>query len=157
AASNLRRRGPDSDKLWISPTGNVEIFHVRLAIVDQGGVAHQPMTDPETGVTIAFNGEIYNYSELRPALRAYPFVTDSDTEVFLASYVRWGIECLSKLRGFFAAVIADPRNGIALLARDPVGKKPLFMSEWAESVYFGSSVLALVALSGRTAHLNSGG
>jgi len=122
--------------------------HARLAIVDQGGLAHQPMTDPDTGTTVAFNGEIYNYPELRSDLATYPYRTDSDTEVILAAYRTWGIDAVARFRGMFAMVLVDGQTGAVYLVRDPVGKKPLFVAEWAGSFVFGSSVLALAAAIG---------
>ena len=144
----LRRRGPDSSRLWRSADGTAELLHARLAIVDAGGAAHQPLTDPETGVTIVFNGEIYNYPELRAELAEYAFRTQSDTEAILAAYRRWGIASLARFRGTFALALVDPRSGRLYLARDAVGKKPLFLANWNGQVSFGSSVLALVAASG---------
>src|ERR1700687_5838810 len=144
----LDRRGPDSVKLWRSRDRRTEILHARLAIVDLGWAAPQTLTDPETGNTVAFVGEIYNYPELRSRLSEYPFRTISDTEVLLAAYRRWGIECLSQLRGMYSLVIVNGNSGRTYLARDPIGKKPLFLATWAGKVFFGSSVFALVAASG---------
>ena len=145
----IARRGPDSLKRWTSPDRTIEIVHARLAIVDQGGLAHQPMTDPETGTTVAFNGEIYNYPELRSELAAYPYRTDSDTEVILSAYRQWGIDAVRRFRGMFSMVIVDGRTGTLHLVRDPVGKKPLFLAEWDGGILFGSSALALAAATGQ--------
>ena len=145
----IARRGPDSLKRWTSPDRTIEILHARLAIVDQGGLAHQPMTDPETGTTVAFNGEIYNYPELRSELAAYPYRTDSDTEVILSAYRQWGIDAVKRFRGMFSMVIVDGRTGTLHLVRDPVGKKPLFLAEWDGGILFGSSALALAAAIGQ--------
>lgn len=151
----IGRRGPDSMKLWTSPDGRVDILHARLAIVDEGGVAHQPLTDLQTGTTVAFNGEIYNYPELRAELSTFPYRTSSDTEVILAAYRRWGIGGLSRLRGMFALVVVDGTSGTVYLARDHVGKKPLFLAEWDGHLIFGSSVLAIAAASSRSPELHS--
>lgn len=145
----IARRGPDSVKHWTSPDGRIEILHARLAIVDEGGPAHQPLTDPDTGTTVAFNGEIYNYPELRAELASYPYRTHSDTEAILAAYRQWGIDALSRLRGTFSLVLVDGTTGLVYVARDLVGKKPLFLAEWDGRLLFGSSVLALAAASGR--------
>jgi asparagine synthase (glutamine-hydrolysing) len=145
----VARRGPDSMKHWTSPDGRIEILHARLAIVDEGGIAHQPLTDLQTGTTVAFNGEIYNYPELRAELSSFPYRTSSDTEVILAAYRRWGISGLSRFRGMFSLVLADGASGTVYLARDHVGKKPLFLAEWEGHFIFGSSVLAIAAASRR--------
>ena len=151
----LERRGPDSLKSWKSRDGRSELLHARLAIVDPGGMAHQPLSDPDTGTTLAFNGEIYNYPELRAELPDYPYRTSSDTEVILAAYRRWGIQGLSRLRGMFALALADGATGHMYLARDPIGKKPLFVANWDGSTLFGSSAAALVAASGRVGAIDS--
>jgi len=148
AARWIARRGPDSLKHWTSPDGTVDILHARLAIVDEGGVAHQPMTDPETGTTVAFNGEVYNYPELRSELATYPYRTESDTEVILAAYREWGIDAALRFHGMFSLVVVDGTTGALYLVRDSVGKKPLFLAEWGGGVLFGSSVLALAAAMG---------
>ncbi len=155
AARWIARRGPDSLKRWTSPDRTIEIVHARLAIVDQGGLAHQPMTDPDTGTTVAFNGEVYNYPELRSDLATYPYRTDSDTEVILAAYRTWGIDAVARFRGMFAMVLVDGQTSAVYLVRDPVGKKPLFLAEWDESFVFGSSVLALAAAMGEARPIDS--
>jgi asparagine synthase (glutamine-hydrolysing) len=144
----LRRRGPDSCSLWRSPDGRVELMHTRLAIVDSDARATQPLEDAERGVVVAFNGEIYNYPELRRELSAYPFRTTSDTEVILAAYALHGRAGLDRLRGMYSLVIVDTRQRRVLVVRDPVGKKPLFVGRWGSAVVFGSSVLALLAAAG---------
>jgi asparagine synthase (glutamine-hydrolysing) len=141
----LQRRGPDSHHAWQSADGRVALLHVRLAIVDQDRRAEQPFTDPQSGLTIAFNGEVYNYSDLRAELGDYPFQTNSDTEVLLAIFARWGVAGLKRLRGMFACVIIDERRRRIYLFRDAIGKKPLYYARWPDGVRFGSSVLPLVA------------
>ena len=136
-------RGPDGAGTWIDATGTVGFAHTRLAIVD---VEHgqQPMRDPATGVTIVFNGEIYNYRELRDQLGANSFRTRSDTEVLLRAYLTWGEECLSKLRGMFAFAIWDPRTSLLLCARDRFGIKPFHFAEHKGVLYFASEAKALL-------------
>jgi asparagine synthetase B (glutamine-hydrolysing) len=129
------------------------LLHARLAIVDTDSGAHQPFTDEEHDVTVAFNGEIYNYLDLRSECSDYNFKTRSDTEVIIALYVTRGLAGLRKLRGMFGLCIADARARRVFLARDPIGKKPLFLAQWSEGVYFGSSVLALLAASGHEARI----
>ena len=98
----LNRRGPDSWRHWQSADDRVELLHARLAIVDQDDRATQPFSDPASGLTVVFNGEIYNYEQLRRELADYPFRTTSDTEVLLALFARHGTSGLQRLRGMFA-------------------------------------------------------
>lgn len=146
ALTFLRRRGPDSWAHWQDASGRVELLHARLAIVDQDDRARQPFSDPQTGLTVVFNGEVYNHLELRRQLAGFPFRTDSDTEVLLAAVAEWGLDGLKGIRGMFACCIVDSRSGRIWLARDPIGKKPLFYARWQDGVYFGSSVLAMAVV-----------
>lgn len=150
----LRRRGPDSCSTWRSSDGRVELLHTRLAIVDSDARATQPLEDAERGVVVAFNGEIYNYPELRRELAAYPFRTTSDTEVILAAYALHGRAGLDRLRGMYSLVVVDTRRRRVLVVRDPVGKKPLFVGRWGGVVVFGSSVLALLAAADARGQIN---
>lgn len=145
----IRRRGPDSMGTWSASSGHVYLHHARLPISDLRPAAAQPMSDPQSGLTIAFVGEIYNHLELRQAI-TQPFRTDSDTETLLRLFERHGTAALPLLRGMFAVVLFDERKRRILLMRDPVGKKPLFLLTRPEGSYFGSSVLALAAASGHT-------
>jgi asparagine synthase (glutamine-hydrolysing) len=129
----IAHRGPDGDGIWVAP--GVGLAHRRLAIIDLNPTGAQPMqaTSPAGFVapvlTIVFNGEIYNYRELRTELeaRGASFRTSSDTEVILESYRAWGIESLQKLRGMFAFALWDAEKKSLLLARDRIGKKPLYI------------------------------
>ncbi len=145
----LRRRGPDSHKVWSSSDRNVHLLHARLAIIDQDLRAAQPFYSPEFQVAVAFNGEIYNHAELRRLLPEYPFKTSSDTEVIMAVYLQKGTEGFRLLKGMFSIVIVDERRRKVFLLRDAVGKKPLFLMRFSEKVLFGSSLLPLAAASGR--------
>ena len=143
----IRRRGPDSMGIWSASGGHVHLHHARLSISDLRPAAAQPMSEPASGLTIAFVGEIYNHLALRQTI-AQPFRTDSDTETLLRVFERHGTAALPLLRGMFAIVLFDERKRRILLIRDPVGKKPLFLLQRPEGSYFGSSILALVAASG---------
>jgi asparagine synthase (glutamine-hydrolysing) len=139
----LSRRGPDSHGVWRSDDGHVELLHTRLAIVDTDPRATQPMTDEARGLIVSFNGEIYNFRELRRELSDYPFQTESDTEVILAAYALRGAEGFSLLKGMFTLALVDTRTQRVWLARDAVGKKPLYLARWAAQVCFGSSIQAI--------------
>jgi asparagine synthase (glutamine-hydrolysing) len=132
-ASNAQRhRGPDDDGSWqsgeVGADGAMFAFR-RLAIIDLSADAHQPMIDGATGNVIIFNGEIYNFQELRRELEALGaiFKSHSDTEVILKAYAQWGVAAISRLRGMFALAIWDARERRVLLARDRVGIKPLYV------------------------------
>ncbi|HMA40290.1 MAG TPA: asparagine synthase (glutamine-hydrolyzing) [Gemmatimonadales bacterium] len=144
----MRHRGPDDAGLWWSPDGRVGLGHRRLAVIDVSPAGRQPMVDPHSRVCITFNGEIYNYRELRRELCASGgcFRSSSDTEVILRAYLRWGDECLSRLRGMFAFALWDSQRQSLLLARDRCGEKPLFY--WIDdlgTIQFASELKALMA------------
>lgn len=146
----LSRRGPDSHRVWRSDDGHIELLHTRLAIVDSDPRATQPMRDDTYGLVLSFNGEIYNFRELRRELSAYPFKTESDTEVILAAYALRGVEGFSLLKGMFTLSLVDTRTQRIWLARDAVGKKPLYLARWAGQVCFGSSIQAISEVCGGT-------
>lgn len=143
----LRHRGPDSEGLWCSPDGRVGFGHRRLAIIDLSPGGHQPMTDPVTGNVITFNGEIYNYRELRAELteRGCRWHSQSDTEVILAAWRIWGTACLPRLHGMFAFALYESATQRVVLARDRAGEKPLFMHRTPSQLTFASEVKALLA------------
>ena len=145
ALPRLGRRGPDSCKEWVSVSGLIEFLHCRLSIVDRSSVAHQPLSNDAADVCVMFVGEVYNHRLLRAKYRDYPFRTESDTEVILAAYLKKGAEALGELRGMFTVAIADLRTRQLILARDSIGKKPLYIANWGGAIYFGSSVLAMRA------------
>ncbi len=131
-------RGPDADGFW--ECEGAVFTHRRLAIIDLSKDGVQPMTDPETGNVIDYNGEIYNYRVLREELRrdGCEFRTQTDTEVILRAYARWGRDCLRRLRGMFAFALWDAKERTVLLARDRVGIKPLY---WAAVTHHGQSAV----------------
>jgi asparagine synthase (glutamine-hydrolysing) len=126
-AQGIAHRGPDDHGLWSSADERCVLAHRRLSIIDLSPLGHQPMLDPLTGNALVFNGEIYNYRELRRACEAAGdiFRSESDTEVILSLYRRHGVRCLEHLRGMFAIALWDARDARLFLARDRVGKKPL--------------------------------
>lgn len=146
-ASILTHRGPDADGFY--RFGSVGLAHRRLSIIDLVS-GQQPMESPDGQVCVVFNGEIYNYPELKVELehRGYTFRTRSDTEVLLALYLHDGLEAFPKLNGMFACAFWDVRTGQLVLARDRFGKKPLFYYHDAHRFLFGSEIKALLAYGG---------
>jgi asparagine synthase (glutamine-hydrolysing) len=143
----MRDRGPDGAGLWLAPDGSVGLAHRRLAIIDLSDAGHQPMLRDEGRLAIVFNGEIYNYRELRETLarQGEKFASGSDTEVLLALYAREGPRMLARLRGMFALALWDARERTLLLARDPYGIKPLYYAVERGVLRFASQVKALDA------------
>lgn len=135
-------RGPDGRGNWIHPNKFLGFAHQRLKIIDLSTGA-QPMTD-RFGNTICYNGEVYNYLELRKELLDYPFQTTSDTEVILAAYHRWGKDCASYLRGMFAFAIWDEKKQRLFCARDRFGIKPFFYTVQNNTFFFASEVKTLM-------------
>lgn len=131
--------------------------HRRLSILDLSPAGHQPMIDQATGITISYNGEVYNYKEIRPELEAFGhrFVSHSDTEVILKAWVQWGAACLNKLNGMFGILILDPRNGGKIYAfRDRFGVKPLYWTKTKNYFAFASEIKQLKVLPDYTTSLN---
>lgn len=150
---HLAHRGPDDSGMW--QQGPVAFGHLRLSIIDLSAAGHQPMRDPATGCVVVFNGEIYNYIELKRELQShYAFTTHTDTEVLLAAFVTYGESFLTRLRGMFALAIFDPRTQEIWLARDRVGIKPLYYRERPEGFYFASEIKALIGGALGTAGVN---
>ena len=146
----LRYRGPDGQGDWFSPDRNCWLGHTRLAIIDRAG-GHQPMANEDGSVFVSFNGEIYNYLDVRAELVAagHDFKTKCDTEVLVHGYEEWGGEGLvQKLRGMFAFCVYDLRDKRAFVARDRVGIKPLYWWSDGQVFLFGSEIKALLAYPG---------
>jgi asparagine synthase (glutamine-hydrolysing) len=146
ALAKLAHRGPDGSGLWRSTNQRVVLGHRRLSIIDLSAGAAQPMLCARTGNAITFNGEIYNYFDLRTQLirLGWNFATSSDTEVALAAYGQWGSDCFPRFNGMFALVIYDALSQRVVLARDRVGKKPLYYAVLGESLAFASELKALL-------------
>ncbi|MCY1671446.1 amidotransferase 1, exosortase A system-associated [Novosphingobium sp. SL115] len=141
----IAHRGPDGEGVWTAP--GVGLGHRRLSIIDLAG-SPQPMASAEGDVMIVFNGEIYNFKDLRRELQALgaQFRTDGDTEVILQAWRHWGIDCLPRLNGMFAFALYDLRQRTLLMVRDRLGVKPLFTARLPDgSVIFGSELKALLA------------
>lgn len=140
-------RGPDGSGLWLADDGRTGFGHLRLAIIDLSEGGAQPMHTSDGRLTITFNGEIYNYRELRTELQARgrTFRSGSDTEVLLQLYAEYGTAMVARLRGMFAFGIWDADRRTLLLARDPLGIKPLYWADDGWTVRFASQAKALLA------------
>jgi asparagine synthase (glutamine-hydrolysing) len=141
--SRLAHRGPDDQGIHVD--GGVALGQRRLSIIDLSG-GRQPMGNEDGSIWVTFNGEIYNFQDLRPELerQGHRFATSSDTEVILHAYEQHGVDCLTRFRGMFAFAIWDGPRKRLLLARDRVGKKPLFYTEAAGQFIFGSELQGLL-------------
>jgi asparagine synthase (glutamine-hydrolysing) len=151
ATQSLAHRGPDDSgtviiRETVPERVEVGLSNRRLAILDLSPLGHQPMQDAETGNWITYNGEIYNFREVREKLQQYgiTFCSHSDTEVLLKAYGRWGERCLDELRGMFAFAIWDAKRRRLFLARDPMGIKPLYYSSSGQYFLFASEVRTLL-------------
>ena len=143
-AELVASRGPDGRGVAIAREARIGFVHTRLAVIDPTPKADQPFIDPTSGSLLAYNGEIYNFKGLRNSLSSEGlfFDTNSDTEVILKGYLRWGCGFFNKLRGMYALAIFDPGRNEIILARDPLGLKPMYLSVSPEEVRFGSSPAA---------------
>ena len=144
---SMLRRGPDGEGLWIAPHGRAGLAHRRLSIIDLSEAGAQPMSTPDGRLWIIFNGEIYNFRQLRAELekRGHRFRSTSDTEVLLGLYVEHGADMVRHLRGMFAFGIWDEQQRTLFLARDPFAIKPLYYSDAHGTFRFASQVKALLA------------
>lgn len=138
----IRHRGPDDDGFWSGE--RAALGHRRLSIIDRAG-GRQPVANEDGTVLVIFNGEIYNHHDLRRELEAHGhrFRTRSDTEAIVHAYEQWGPGCAERLHGMFAFAVHDVRTGELFLARDRLGKKPLFWAELGGALHFGSEIKAL--------------
>jgi asparagine synthase (glutamine-hydrolysing) len=145
ATRALEKRGPDAHQTWFDDV--VGLGHRRLSIIDTSEAANQPMHDVTGRFTLVFNGEIYNYKEIRSELMAlgHMFRTDSDSEVLLQAYIQWGKACLQKFNGFFAFAVYDGQEKSIFIARDRFGIKPLYYLVDDNKVLFASELKSLIA------------
>ena len=141
----ITHRGPDDAGEWWSLDGRVGLAHRRLSIIDLSPGGHQPMQNALGTLSIVFNGEIYNFQDLRSQLisKGHAFRSHSDTEVILAAYSEWGTDCLSHLNGMFAFSLYDAKEQTLFLARDRAGEKPLFYHHANGQLRFASELKAL--------------
>lgn len=147
----LSHRGPDDhgEEIYqISDGKYVGFAHSRLSIIDLSERGHQPMHSSDQRISVVFNGEIYNYRELRNELKGYTFVSGSDTEIIIAAYLEWGIEFVHKINGMFAIAILDRDTNTVYLIRDRIGKKPLYYyKDNSQNMLFASELKALLQAS----------
>jgi asparagine synthase (glutamine-hydrolysing) len=144
----MASRGPDGD--GVMAHGRVALGHRRLSIIDLSARGAQPMVDSELGLTLVFNGCIYNYKELRSELQAtgYRFFSTADSEVVIKAFHKWGARCVDRFKGMFAFVIAAHDSGVVTLARDRLGIKPLYLATSPGRLRFASTVRALLSAGG---------
>ncbi len=144
----MHRGGPDDAGIYIDKQFPIALAHRRLSIIDLSSAGHQPMLSNDQQIIISFNGEIYNYIELRNELKnlGHVFKTETDTEVIIAGYIQWGTAVFAKLNGMFAIDIFDKNTQELILARDHAGIKPLYISLQENEIYFASEIRAFKAL-----------
>jgi asparagine synthase (glutamine-hydrolysing) len=153
AARAISHRGPDDEGLHFD--GPVGLAHRRLSIIDLSHAGHQPMGNEDGTVWLTYNGEIYNFAELRRLLeaRGHRFASHTDSEVLVHGYEEWGDGLLARLNGIYAFAIWDARRGELLLVRDRFGAKPLYYRRDGDAIAFGSEIKAILALTGERARL----
>ncbi len=143
----LTHRGPDDEGVWIDASGRVGLAHRRLSIIDLSASGQQPMSDESGSLVLTFNGEIYNFRQLRSELidKGYRFKSQTDTEVVLYAYAEWGVGSISRLNGMFAFALYDRGKGQMILARDRFGEKPLYYRLDGGTCRFASELKGLAA------------
>ena len=143
----MQKGGPDDEGLYIDDQFPLALGHRRLALIDLSSAGHQPMADAEGTLQLIFNGEIYNFQELKKELQGlgYTFKTKTDTEVILKAFIQWGRQCFERFNGMFAIALWDKRNSELILARDHAGIKPLYYSVTNQKLIFASEIRAFKA------------
>lgn len=141
---HIAHRGPDAEGIWLHDF--CVLGHRRLSIIDTSAAGNQPFHSENRSLTVVFNGEIYNYLELRKELEStHTFTTQTDTEVILAAYAKWGIDCVEHFFGMFAFALWDEKQSQLLIARDRLGVKPLYYSETEQGFVFASEIRAILS------------
>jgi len=150
ATSRLVHRGPDDTGLFFDQESGVGLGHRRLSVIDLSEAGRQPMASDDGMVNIVYNGEIYNFQEIRSTLEGHGhhFWTETDTEVILNAYMEWGMDCLTRFVGMFALALWDSRSRLLFLARDRLGIKPLYYHFTPGELIFASELKALMAFKG---------
>jgi len=142
---SLAHRGPDGQGMWVKD--QIGLGHTRLAVIDLSAKGHQPMSNETGSIWITYNGEVYNFQDLRKELesKGHRFRSNSDTEVIVHLYEEEGIQCMTKLRGMFAFAVWDENTKQLLLARDRLGQKPLYYYKDQQSLLFASEIKSILA------------
>jgi asparagine synthase (glutamine-hydrolysing) len=156
-AESIRHRGPDDHGFYRDPAAGVALAHRRLSIIDLSAASHQPMVDEARKVALVYNGELYNFRELRSNLQGlgHQFHSSGDTEVVLRSYIEWGAAAFERFNGMFALALWDGASQTLHLARDAMGIKPLYWLPRGNGVFFASEIKAFKALPDFDAQLNA--
>ncbi|MAZ41040.1 asparagine synthase (glutamine-hydrolyzing) [bacterium] len=146
ARDTMEHRGPDDAGLYYEPENNIALGHRRLSIIDLSKKSAQPFVSADGRFVITYNGELYNYKEIKKELsKDFSFTTESDTEVLLNAYIKWGAKCLDKFNGMFAFAIWDKETEELFLVRDRFGIKPLFYFQNTDTFYFASEVKGILS------------
>lgn len=154
----MYHRGPNDNGEEIYPAKDgytVGLAQRRLSILDLSALGHQPMHSPDKRVSVVFNGEIYNFQEIREEIKEYEFRSNCDTEVIIAAYLKWGISCVEKFNGMFAIALYDREDDSFYLARDRIGKKPLYYWLTGEGIVFGSELKPIMKCPGFEKHIRT--
>lgn len=147
----MYHRGPNDSGEEIYPMKDgytIGLAQRRLSILDLSPLGHQPMHSRDRRVSVVYNGEIYNFQEIKEELKDYPFVSTCDTEVIIAAYLKWGIDCVNRFNGMFAICLYDRESDDVYLVRDRIGKKPLYYEIEDRNLIFGSELKPLMAREG---------
>ena len=153
----MYHRGPDDSGAEIYDVGKgytLGLAQRRLSIQDLSPLGHQPMHSPDKRISLVFNGEIYNFKELREELADYTFISTCDTEVIIAAYLKWGIECVKKIHGMFAIALYDRETDTLYLVRDRIGKKPLYYYKENDGMIFASELKPIMETPGFQGRIN---
>lgn len=154
--SSIKHRGPDAQNFQCYDIENIEVVlgHVRLSILDLSHAAEQPMSDNQNRYHIVYNGEVYNFQEIKEELAEYQFLTNSDSEVVLYAYKKWGVECANKFIGMFSIVILDRVTNELIFINDRLGVKPLYIYQDDKIIIFSSELKGILQYSGVKRDIN---
>ncbi|MDR0220793.1 MAG: asparagine synthase (glutamine-hydrolyzing) [Lachnospiraceae bacterium] len=148
---SMRHRGPDDHGAEIAPIANgyfLGLAQRRLSVIDLTEKGHQPMHSPDGRISLVFNGEIYNFRELKKELGDYAYESTSDTEVIIAAYLKWGIDCVKRFNGMFVFALFDREEDAFYLVRDRIGKKPIYYQNELNNLYFASELKPMMLVPG---------
>lgn len=154
----MYHRGPNDSGEEIYPAKDgytVGLAQRRLSILDLSALGHQPMHSPDKRVSVVFNGEVYNFQEIREEIKEYEFRSNCDTEVIIAAYLKWGISCVEKFNGMFAIALYDREDDSFYLVRDRIGKKPLYYWLTGDGIVFGSELKPIMKCPGFEKHIRA--